>query len=177
MAGYEKLARARAAFRALIFVRVKGTLQRCLDRTREDPKKVVAHRWAGMIMAAGDLMSALRVQHEASKPDPEKIKAAIRTFETTASKLEALSEEARKSAGFDHWRKDDVDEFVASAVAFIKSGGGRRVRIWRGADRHGVDGTFERVLSRYNELLREAIHLKECGRLPQCEDAECPQPR
>ncbi len=180
--GFEAVARARAALRRELDVKVKGTLQRCLDRTRDNPKKRAAHLWARVIKAAGDMVIALRGQHQHSRPNKKQIKAAILKLEQAVAPLQALDAEAKRSSGYDR-SQSAVGDLVTAAVAFLKTGGGRRftfhdrLQLGRGARKHGIKGTFQYVLMRYNRLLPLMVHLEECGPLPQCDDDQCPEPR
>jgi hypothetical protein len=182
MAAFEKTRAARDALLEALSVKVKGTLARCIARTEKLPEHRGTLLWARMIQVAGDTVTALRTQWKAAKPDLQQIKAALARFNEAVAPLETLDNEQKRRSGAD-WAGRGANEFSAAGIAFLKSRAGRRLgssaRFWisRGSDRHGIDGTFEKVLKEYNDLLEEAHHMKHCGRLPRCDDDRCPEPR
>ena len=183
MASFDSTTRARDALRAILADKTRGTLQRCIDRTKGPTHSVGAHRWALLIKEAGDVVGALRVQARAPKPDMDAIKAAIARYVKASTALEAVGKAQQEAAGFDWTIKRYVDDFQTAAIAFLKSRAGRRfdhsrrTQIRWGWDRHGIDGTFEKVVAQYNGLVARMAYLKECSRLLLCEDEQCPEPR
>jgi hypothetical protein len=158
----------------------KGALDRCLAQTAADPEAAAAHQWAVLIKTGGAMIEAFRVENRKKKPSLDLIKGQIAAVTQAQGALDAMSEQHKEAAGY-HWsHKSDIDKFVEGAVAFLSSGGGKRLnssaRFFRrnGSPLKSLDGTFENLLVRYNEVLADYEQNKYCGRLLPCEESRCP---
>lgn len=185
MAGFKGLVEARERLKPLLAARVKGSLQRCIDRSQGDAGRKVIHHWARAVKLAGDALIEMRAQWKVKQPDLDRVKKAVARFDEALTAMEALGDAEKGEAGWSyHWHKRPMDEFQSAAIAFLKSKAGRRlgatnrhlIRV-SGWKRSSIEGTFEKVAKHYDAIVAGTAQLKHCGRLPPCDFEECPEPR
>jgi hypothetical protein len=183
MAAFKKVAAAGTVFRALLAKETTGALKRCIERSARSPQQKGTLLWAKMIQAAGDTVAVLRVQWKSTPPDLQAIKAAMARFDEASTAADAMTEEQKKVSGYNSWSSSKANDLAAAGIAFLKSRAGRRfshsrrVQIRWGWDKHRIDGTFEKVVRKYVEIIGQMHSMKDCGRLLKCEDDQCPEPR
>lgn len=183
LAAFKQTAERYRAARALLVPRVRGTLQRCLERTEGQAEQRPVHLMARAVKAGGDLISTLRALYRAEKPDLAQMKAAVAAFVKVTSPLEGLDHTALRKAGSDPSLIRALDKLGQAGVAFLKRKGGRRfghsqrTQLRWGWKRSGIAGTFEHVVAAYQAVLQESDALAGCGGLLVCLPEECPNPR
>ena len=158
----------------------KGALERCLTRTAADPGAAAAYQWALLMKTAGGMIEAFRAESQKKKPSEEIIKNHIAAVSGVAGALDAVSDKHKEAAGYDWSKKNDIDSFIAGAVAFLKSKGGQKLnstaRFFRrnGSPLKTLDGTFENLQVRYNAILEDYGRNTFCGTLLSCTEDRCP---
>lgn len=178
-AAFGEMTAAYQSMRKQIAAAGQGVLDKCLERTATSPTQIAGHNWANVLKLGGEMMAALRMEAAQKTPDTEVIKKHIAILNEAAAALEALSDQQKQAAGYDWTDTKTINAFLEGAVAFLNSGGGKalnrssRFAMRTAKGRAAVNGTYEKLVVLYNEVIEDYADNAFCGSLIPCTETEC----